>query len=205
MKKVGLFGGSFNPIHIGHLWIAESTRDAFQLEKVIYIPAGKNPYKTHETEEERHHRYQMVQLGIESNPYFDISDVEINKSGNTYTIDTIHYFMEKFPEYKLYFITGSDLMFQINLWKEAKTLMESIEIVTAVRPGYADKELELQIDFLTRNYQAKIHLFHTPELDISSSEIRDRIRKGMTNHYLLPTKVEDYIRKNQLYCSNHEK
>ncbi len=199
MKQIGLFGGSFNPIHIGHLWIAESTRDAFHLDKVIYIPAGKNPYKSYETEDERYHRYKMVQLAIGSNPHFDISDIEINKKGTTYTIDTIHHFKKKFPDSQLYFITGSDLMFQINLWKEAQTLMESIEIVTAVRPGYADKELELQIDFLTRNYQAKIHLFHTPELDISSSEIRNRISKGMTNRYLLPEKVEAYIAENRLY------
>jgi nicotinate-nucleotide adenylyltransferase len=200
MKKIGLMGGSFNPIHYGHLLLAESARDKLQLDKVIFIPNGSNPLKDNPANLENQHRYNMVALAIESNPFFTISDIEIDQEGYTYTIDTVNALSEKEnDEVVYYFITGSDIMFEITRWKGVDELFDKVNFITTFRPGNNQAELDERIADLENVYNACIDKMSAPEMDISSSDIRSRVKNGYSIRYLLPEAVEEYITEHELY------
>ncbi|MEG0075553.1 MAG: nicotinate-nucleotide adenylyltransferase [Eubacterium sp.] len=199
MAKIGLLGGSFNPIHTGHLLLAESARDQYGLDKVLFIPAGNNPFKELNKEIEKQHRLKMVELAIASNPNFEVLTVELERPGMTYTIDTINQVKEIYPECEFYFITGADIMFEITLWKGAPDLLESVNFITTFRPGYSHNRLDTRIEELQEIYNAKIFKLFTSEMDIASSDIRGRVKNGYSIKYLLPDSVERYIKKNGLY------
>jgi nicotinate-nucleotide adenylyltransferase len=200
MKKIGLMGGSFNPIHYGHLLLAESARDKLQLDKVIFIPNGSNPLKDNPANLENQHRYNMVALAIESNPFFTISDIEIDQEGYTYTIDTVNALSEKEnDEVAYYFITGSDIMFEITRWKGVDELFDKVNFITTFRPGNNQAELDERIADLEKVYNARIDKMSAPEMDISSSDIRSRVKNGYSIRYLLPETVEEYITEHELY------
>ncbi|NTW72853.1 MAG: nicotinate-nucleotide adenylyltransferase [Eubacteriaceae bacterium] len=197
--KIGILGGTFNPIHYGHLLLAESARDRLSLDKVIFIPTGNNPYKTDDQEVDSFHRYKMTELGIRSNDKFEVSDIEINRRGYTYTIDTLEELEKLYPGDSLFFITGADIIFEIDNWKKADQVLKKTSIITTFRPGYEQENLDVRIEELRELYGAKIFKLYAPEMDISSSEIRSRIKHGYSIKYLLPEAVEDYIYKNDLY------
>lgn len=198
-KRIGLLGGTFNPIHTGHLLLAESARDQFKLDKVLFIPTGNNPFKQSQEDISKEHRLNMVKLAIAAHPSFEVMTYEIEQSGLTYTIDTVNQVKEIYPNCELYFIAGADLMFEINLWKGANELLRTVNFITAFRPGYSHKKLETRINELKADYQASIFNLCTSEMDIASSDIRSRISKGQSIRYLLPEAVERYIFLHQLY------
>ncbi|MBC3803243.1 nicotinate-nucleotide adenylyltransferase [Acetobacterium fimetarium] len=200
-KKIGLLGGTFNPIHTGHLLLAESARDQFKLDKVLFIPTGNNPFKQSQEEISKEHRLKMVELAIAGNPYFEIMTYEIDQTGLTYTIDTVNKIKVLYPDSDLYFIAGADLMFEINLWKGADELLKAVNFITTFRPGYSHKKLDIRIRELKKIYGASISKLRTTEMDIASSDIRLRIRNGNSIRYLLPEAVENYIYMHQLYLS----
>lgn len=197
MKKIGLLGGSFNPIHTGHLLLAESARDQYGLDKILFIPAGQNPFK--ELDIKGNHRLQMVELAIASNPCFEVLTIELDRPGMTYTIDTIEQVKKIYPDSEFYFITGADIMFEITLWKGAPELLSSVNFITTFRPGYSHHKLDLRIEELEEIYSARIHKLFTSEMDIASSDIRGRVKNGYSIKYLLPDAVEHYIHENELY------
>lgn len=199
MKKIGLLGGSFNPIHMGHLLLAESARDQFGLERVVFIPAGKNPFKQKNKHIDREHRLNMVKLAVESNPYFEVSDIELRRPGISYTVDTIDEIAKEYPDSALYFITGADIMFEITLWKEAERLLKTVNFITTFRPGYSHRKLDERIEELEQTYHAHIFKLFNKEMDIASTDIRGRIQNGHSIKYLLPEKVEAYICQHKLY------
>ncbi len=199
MKKIGLLGGSFNPIHTGHLLLAESARYEYQLDKILFVPTGDNPLKEPNRQVDRWQRLEMVKLAIASNPHFDVSDIELNREGKTYTIDTVTQLQNAYPEAEFYFITGADIMFEITRWKEADQLLKTLTFVTSCRPGYSHKKLDAKILELQRIYGARILKLFSSEMEIASSNIRGRITKGQPIKYLTPESVEDYIRDNDLY------
>lgn len=201
MKKIGLLGGTFNPIHTGHLLLAETAKDHFDLDRVIFIPAGKNPFKKRNKGITRKQRLEMVELAIASNPSFEVSTIELDRPGISYTIDTITEIQKNYPECELYFITGADIMFEITLWKGAETLLRSVKFITTFRPGYSHTKLDACIKTLQSDYHAQIFKLFNKEMDIASSDIRQRLKDGHSIRYLLPESVEDYIRKNRLYLS----
>lgn len=198
-EKIGLFGGSFNPIHTGHLLLAESARDQFELDRVLFIPTGNNPFKVSRDEISREHRIKMIELAIESNDCFELLTHEIDQTGITYTIDTIEEIKKSFPDSDFYFITGADLMFEITLWKGAPELLKSVKFITTFRPGYGHEKLDTRIDELKEIYGAIIYKLYATEMDIASSEIRSRIKNGYSIRYLLPEAVEKYIYSHKLY------
>lgn len=200
-KKIGLLGGSFNPIHTGHLLLAESARDQYELDKVLFIPTGNNPFKLSQDEISREHRLKMVELAIEGNDFFEILTVEIDQEGITYTIDTINKIKEIYPDCDFYFIAGADLMFEITLWKGAPELLKAVKFITTFRPGYSHDRLDLRIQELQDIYGASIYKLFATEMDIASSDIRSRIKNGYSIRYLLPDSVEAYIREHGLYLS----
>ena len=198
MKKYGIFGGSFNPIHYGHLMICEYIKEEMGLDKVIFIPTGNPPHKDLGVSAED--RYEMVRLAISPNPDFEISDIETTRVKLSYTVDTIRELKKIYKEEKLYFLIGLDSLFQLKTWKKIDDLSQEIEFVVALRPGYIDKEeINNEIDFLRDNFGTKINLIKTPLYEISSTDLRDRIHEGKSLRYLIPKKVLDYIEESGFY------
>lgn len=198
MKKYGIFGGSFNPIHYGHLMICEYIKEEMGLDKVIFIPTGNPPHK--ELELSAEDRYEMVRLAISPNPDFEISDIETTRVKKSYTVDTIRELKKIYKEEKLYFLIGLDSLFQLKTWMKIGDLSQEIEFVVALRPGYFDREeINKEIDFLRENFGTKINLIKTPLYEISSTDLRDRIREGKSLRYLIPKKVLDYIEESGFY------
>ena len=198
MKKYGIFGGSFDPIHYGHLMICEYIKEEMGLDKVIFIPTGNPPHKDLGVSAED--RYEMVKLAISPNPDFEISDIETTRVNLSYTVDTIRELKEIYKEEKLYFLIGLDSLFQLKTWKKIDDLSQEIEFVVALRPGYIDKEeINNEIDFLRENFGTKINLIKTPLYEISSTDLRDRIHEGKSLRYLIPKKVLDYIEESGFY------
>lgn len=198
MKKYGIFGGSFNPIHYGHLMICEYIKEEMGLDKVIFIPTGNPPHKDLGVSAED--RYEMVRLAISPNPDFEISDIETTRVKLSYTVDTIRELKKIYKEEKLYFLIGLDSLFQLKTWKKIGDLSQEIEFVVALRPGYIDKEeINNEIDFLRDNFGTKINLIKTPLYEISSTDLRDRIHEGKSLRYLIPKKVLDYIEESGFY------
>ena len=198
MKKYGIFGGSFNPIHYGHLMICEYIKEEMGLDKVIFIPTGNPPHK--EIGVSAKDRYEMVRLAISPNPDFEISDIETTRVNLSYTVDTIRELKKIYKEEKLYFLIGLDSLFQLKTWKKIGDLSQEIEFVVALRPGYIDKEeINNEIDFLRKNFGTKINLIKTPLYEISSTDLRDRIHEGKSLRYLIPKKVLDYIEESGFY------
>lgn len=198
MKKYGIFGGSFNPIHYGHLMICEYIKEEMGLDKVIFIPTGNPPHK--EIGVSAEDRYEMVRLAISPNPDFEISDIETTRVNLSYTVDTIRELKKIYKGEKLYFLIGLDSLFQLKTWKKIGDLSQEIEFVVALRPGYIDKEeINNEIDFLRENFGTKINLINTPLYEISSTDLRDRIHEGKSLRYLIPKKVLDYIEESGFY------
>ena len=198
MKKYGIFGGSFNPIHYGHLMICEYIKEEMGLDKVIFIPTGNPPHKDLGVSAED--RYEMVRLAISPNPDFEISDIETTRVNLSYTVDTIRELKKIYKEEKLYFLIGLDSLFQLKTWKKIDDLSQEIEFVVALRPGYIDKEeINNEIDFLRDNFGTRINLIKTPLYEISSTDLRDRIHEGKSLRYLIPKKVLDYIEESGFY------
>lgn len=198
MKKYGIFGGSFNPIHYGHLMICEYIKEEMGLDKVIFIPTGNPPHK--ELELSAKDRYEMVRLAISPNPDFEISDIETTRVKKSYTVDTIRELKKIYKEEKLYFLIGLDSLFQLKTWMKIGDLSQEIEFVVALRSGYLDREeINKEIDFLRENFGTKVNLIKTPLYEISSTDLRDRIREGKSLRYLIPKKVLDYIEESGFY------
>ncbi|MGI6606778.1 MAG: nicotinate-nucleotide adenylyltransferase [Peptococcia bacterium] len=200
-KRIGLMGGTFDPIHQGHLVTAEAARSEFSLEKVIFVPSGNPPHKMASTVTNKEQRYLMTVLATAANPYFEVSRVEIERPGQSYAIDTVRYFKSRMDnESELFFITGADAIFEIVTWKDVEGLFDRCTFIAATRPGFnLDALREKLIKRLSLQCLEKIIPLEVPAMAISSTDIRERIRNNRTVKYLLPEEVENYIYKNKLY------
>ena len=193
MRRAGIFGGTFNPIHTGHLIIAEEIREKLRLERLVFVPARSPPHKKDPTIVSPHHRYQMISLAINSNSHFEVSDVEMNRHGRSYTVDTLEAFRSIYPkETELLFIMGLDQALEIPTWKDPDRLFSLAEIAVVSRPGYS-------ADGFREEIRKRVHWFQGRSIDISSTQIREKVRRGESIKYLVPKPVENYIYKNGLY------
>lgn len=200
ITKLAIMGGTFDPIHMGHLVTAEEVRHEFDIDEVIFVPTGHPPHKSNFNMTSSEHRYLMTVLATAANEHFKVSRLEIEREGVTYTIDTIKELKKIYGEdVRLYFITGADAIHKILTWKESEELLQICEFVAVTRPGYNKQELLRQIEELKRNYQTNIHFLEVPALAISSSNIRERICNMQPIKYLVPEEVENYIKKYSLY------
>lgn len=195
-EKIGIIGGTFDPIHNGHLVIASCAADAYGLDQVIFIPSAIPPHKMGKKITPVEQRYEMTLLATLDNHLFSVSKVEMERSGSSYTIDTIKHFREELPDSEIYFITGADTIVEIDSWKNPEDLMQMVYFIAAVRPGYTFEGLAK--DFYQRNRE-RIFLLETPKMDISSTEIRRRVQEGKTIQYLVHPSVQRYIDKFHLY------
>jgi nicotinate-nucleotide adenylyltransferase len=208
--NIGIFGGTFNPIHYGHLRTAEEIRERLNLDNVIFIPSANPPHKEDEIIP-FHHRYNMVKLSIKDNPLFSVSDIELKQSGSSYSIETIKNIRNIIGRnVTLFFIIGTDAFMEIKTWKNYRDLFYLCNFVVAIRPGYenVDREILLEDNLFVydESFDRLIHISNNfisfidvTFLDISSREIREKIRDKRSIKYLLPEEVENYIYKNSLY------
>lgn len=189
MKRIGILGGTFNPIHIGHLAIAQLAAQKLQMDKVIFVPCCLPPHKPSNTVISAADRLRMVGLAIEGNPLFSVADLEIKKGGRSYSVDTVEYFYKKFSrDCKIYFIIGADALTGLSGWRRVEDIMKMASFVVINRKGSGHAEVGKRIRFLDM-----------PAIDISSSEIRRRLRAGESVKYLMPEGVINYIRRKKLY------
>lgn len=200
IRKLAIMGGTFDPIHMGHLVTAEEVRHEFQVDEVIFVPTGHPPHKSHINMTTCEHRYLMTVLATAANPYFKVSRIEMEREGVTYTIDTIKELKCIYGnEVELYFITGADAVQKILSWKESEELLQICNFVAVTRPGYNKEELIQQIEELNKQYKTNIYFLEVPALAISSSDIRRRLKEMKPIKYLVPQEVENYIKKHELY------
>jgi nicotinate-nucleotide adenylyltransferase len=197
--KVGVLGGTFDPVHIGHLIIAEEVRCKLELAEVLFAPTGQPWLKSHRSITPAADRLEMLRRALQSNPYFRISTVDIDRAGPTYSVDTIADLQNELgAETLLYFILGLDALAELPTWREPARLMEMCQIVGVTRPGYGEFDLS---PFEPAIPQASRHiiLLEVPQIGISSSEIRARVAQGLPIRYQVPEPVEEYIRERGLY------
>ncbi len=189
--QIGVFGGGFNPPHIGHLIACEIVRQKLKLNKVIFIPTFFPPHKRIKTP--FHHRVKMTELAIENNPYFSVSDIEKSLEVPSFTFRTLRELQKRYPEDELYLIMGADELRDFNNWESPEEILRIAKIVVLYRPGYRI------IEELPRS----VILLEIPLIGISSTQLREWIREKVTVKYLIPDKVLDYIRENRLYEDMH--
>lgn len=199
MRKVGIMGGTFDPVHIGHLIIAEKAREQFHLEEVLFMPSG-TPYMKNVNEVlPGSIRTEMTKLAIEENPFFSISTIEVDKEGSTYTYETLEILHDKNPNTEYYFILGADSLFAMEHWKHPEKIFANCHVLAAFRDDKSAEEMEMQAAYLRAKFNADISLIKTGQMEVSSSMIRDLIKDGHSIRYLVPDAVYDYIIKNKLY------
>lgn len=197
MSKVGIFGGTFNPIHCGHLMISEFIREECGLEEIIFVPTGNPPHKTVQVDAKM--RNDMVRIAVRDNPYFCVSDIETNREGNSYTIDTIEQLQQSDCR-EMYFLIGLDTLFELKTWKNIECLAKKIHFIVALRPGYMNSDaIEQEISQLQDLWKVDIQVISTPLYEISSTELRARIAEDKSVRYLLPDEVMAYIEEKGLY------
>ncbi len=199
MKKVGIMGGTFNPVHCGHLFLAERTYEQLELDQVLFIPSKNPPHKQKPHDVTDQQRVEMLLLAIQDNPHFTISEMELERDGTTYTADTLSILTRDNPDTQYYFIVGADSLFSLSEWWSPEIIFEKCVIAAACRDQVNKEELEQQAELLRRTYNARIEIIDMPTLMISSSEIKDNISRGKSIKYYIPATVEDYITKNKLY------
>ncbi|MCM1252661.1 MAG: nicotinate-nucleotide adenylyltransferase [Clostridium sp.] len=199
MLKIGIMGGTFDPVHIGHLIIAEKAREQFELDEVIFMPSGIPYMKDTGQVLPGNVRAEMTELAIEGNPFFSISTIEVDKEGHTYTYETIETLQHKNPHAQYYFIMGADSLFSIEHWKNPEKIFAGCHILAALRDDKTMDAMEEQAAYLKNKFAADICLIKTGQIEVSSSMIRDLIRDGHSIRYLVPDAVYDYIIKNKLY------
>lgn len=198
-KKIGIMGGTFNPIHFGHLLLAEQAADTFGLDEVLFIPSG-NPYmKNTASVLDGKFRAEMTALALENHPAFHMSTMEIEKEGATYTCETLLTLRRENPDNTYYFIMGADNLLIMETWKNPEIILQNCIIVVAVRGTGTEDRLQRIASHLIYEYQADVRILPARFIDLSSSEIRSRAASGKSIRYMLPDKVIDYIDKNQLY------
>lgn len=190
--NIGIYGGTFNPPHVGHLIVAEQVRSELNIDEIMFIPSFISPHKQEGESELSEHRLAMTKLAVKDNPHFSCSDIEVAKKDTSFTIHTLEQLKIKNPTHTFYIIIGMDNYLTFHLWKEPNRLLQSATLVVMNRPGYPRQVNEI---FGTKN----TIFIDVPNIDISSSNIRRRVKENRSIQYLVPKNVEKYILTNRLY------
>ena len=198
-NKIGILGGTFDPIHLGHKALGEGAIREIGLRKLIVMPAKMQPFKKGKKVAEPHHRMTMAQLAFVGNTKVEVSDYEMSNTEISYTYDTLTYLKGVYPEDTLYFIMGTDSFLQIDTWYKGVDLLKTCSFAVSVRPGYREDELEERINFYRKQYGTKVSKIYAKMPDVSSTEVRNRLKSGLDADDLLPDEVERYIKENGLY------
>lgn len=191
MKKIGILGGSFDPIHNGHIAIAQDAYLQAALDMVFFMPTAQSPLKAHNPLANDIQRYRMIELALQNQPKFDVLDWELVEQGVSYTINTVHMLKKSWPQIRFYWIIGSDLLESLSQWKQINELVELIEFIVVQRPGSVVETPPIP--------NLKIQRINNPLCNISSSEIRQMVRAGKPIDELVPIEVKNYILINNIY------
>jgi nicotinate-nucleotide adenylyltransferase len=198
LQRIGVIGGTFDPIHYGHLAAAEEARVRVNLEKVLFVVAGVPPHKLNEDVTPVEHRLAMVRLGIASNPHFGISRVDVDRPGPSYTVDTISILQEELgPDTELFFVMGLDSLVEVPAWHQPERLIRLCRLVAVSRPGF---EVDMRrLEASVPGISSRAEIIDMPEVEISSSDLQRRVKEGLPIKYQVPEEVERYIIKFHLY------
>jgi len=198
---IGLLGGTFDPVHKGHIAVAEEVRARLGLAEVIFMPAARTPFKEEDCISSVEHRVRMVRLAIAGYPYFKLSTIEMNRSGPSYTIDTIVELRDLVGEdCEIFFIMGCDSLASFPRWKEPERLIQACRLVAVPRPDCAVPDLAtLEADL--PGISERVTVLDEPNVDISATEIRERVARGLSISHLVPEPVDEYIKKHELYLT----
>lgn len=198
METIGILGGTFNPIHLGHLQIAICAHEQFNIPHILVMPSGQpSSYKDTSIIADSSDRCAMIELAIKDYPYMSLSTIEIDRQGTTYTSDTLKYL--KNDNSYIYFLIGADSLFSLDKWHEAAYVMNNCHFIAANRDKHSTDELEQKAEYLRTHYNARIDILHMNDMPISSSDIRDRIHNGKNVDNMLPDTVYQYITAHNLY------
>ena len=197
--KIGIMGGTFDPIHLGHLATAEAVREIFALDEILFMPAARPPHKLDKNVTDERHRLAMTILATRSNKFFRVSDMELKRAGLSYTFDTMNELHKTFgTSTELFFIIGADSLANLSKWHAARELVEKCHFIATTRQG-VESDFSAAEKFFGAAAIEHIHRVTTPGLEISSTDIREKIRRGRSIKYLVPEAVEEYVLKEGLY------
>lgn len=200
MKKIGIMGGTFDPIHNGHLLLGRQAYEEYHLDEVWFMPSGNPPHKKDHTVTPSRYRCDMTRLAIEGIPYFAYSGLEAARKGNTYTAQTLKELKALYPEDCFYFIIGEDSLYEIESWYHPEEVMKQTVLMVAHRSyKHHHVPLEERIEELSERYQARIMILHCPQFDVSSAQLREMAAKGLPVSSYVPGVVADYMEKHHLY------
>jgi nicotinate-nucleotide adenylyltransferase len=200
-KKIGIMGGTFDPIHMGHLMLAETAYEQFALDQVLFLPAGNPPHKRNRTgRASNEERIEMVRLAISDNPHFALSLIEMKqKEGYTYTYHTLETLKSENPDTDYYFIIGADSLFDFSAWKEPGRICDACTLIVAVRDQTSAAQLNHEMDILSRRYNGRFLKLDSVNIDISSHMLRQRIQEAKSLRYYVPDTVLRYIETHHIY------
>lgn len=193
MKRIGIMGGTFNPIHNGHLLLAQWALDSQALDEVWFVPTGVSYLKAEQNVLPGNERLHMTKLAVEDNEAFKVSDIELNREGFTYTYETLEQLKALYPEAAFFFIVGADCLYALENWKAPDRILANCVLLAAVRGNASIEELEKKKTELKKRFGGDIRLFPFMNVEISSTEVRNRVRQGKSIRYLVPEKVREYI------------
>ncbi len=198
--KIGIMGGTFDPIHNGHLMLGNYAYKLFRLDQVWFLPNGNPPHKSSTAIESMTvNRVEMVQKAIQPYVYFRLEKYEVERKEISYSYQTMQYFQDRYPEHEFYFIIGADSLFSIEKWVYPEKLLKTCILLAAYRNGKGTQEMLSQIHYLARKYECDIRLMNTPDVKVSSSDIRKRIKEGLPISEFVPEAVEKYIAEKHLF------
>lgn len=189
---IGVFGGTFNPPHIGHLIVAEHAREHLHLDRVVFMPAALSPHKQGEQILEGHHRLEMLRLAVRGSAAFVVSDAEVRRGGVSFTVDTLEQLRREHPEARLVLLIGADNLAEFHLWRDPGRVLELADVVALTRPGFGPEGMDERL-------RREITICQVPLIGVSASQIRRRVREGRSIRYLVPREVEKYIAAHLLY------
>lgn len=198
-KALGVLGGTFDPIHYGHLVAAQYAAYGFHLDRVIFMPTAQPPHKNANGVLDARHRVAMVELAIADNTAFELSTLEVERSGVSYTIDTIETLQQIYPGTEIYFIMGMDSIYILDTWKDIKRLVTMCRFIVVTRPAYELNRSDPALQGVPPEFWDQVDILEIPAMDISSTDLRCRVQQGKPIRYLLPPAVEQYIYDNSLY------
>ena len=199
MSKIGVLGGTFDPIHKGHVALGLAAMDEVGLDKLIVMPAHIQPFKQHRKIARDIHRLNMARLAFEGREGVEVSDYEMTKGDISYSYDTMSYLKSLYPDDELYFVMGTDSFLKVDRWYKGEDLLEEFSFIVSSRPGYPEKVLEAKMRFIEEDYGTEIIRLKTKMPEISSTEIRENALFGEPIDHLVPKAVEEYIYDNRLY------
>ncbi len=194
--RLAIFGGTFDPVHYGHLRLAEEAREAANLERVLFVPASVSPFRSSEPPSAAEARVQMVRLAVQHNPHFEVSEIEIRRGGVSYTVDTLRVIRQQYPEAELFLILGADALQGFMEWREPYLIAHECHLLVGVRPNY---DLQHTLEQLPEPIRQRVQQVPMTPMGISANDIRQRVRTGRSIRYLTPQDVIEYIQQHRLY------